>query len=123
MVEMEPRLHISHHLKKPLVPGMDSICLSYWPNGSRGNQQTTQAMAKAVGCSPQTDGKKTPLLKTTLTQLIEPLLTSVHSTGRFSVHDRRTKVKNNSVGENQTLLTVLLKYSHKMTPNDIRLHS
>lgn len=39
-------------------------------NGTHGNAQRTQAVAKAVDCYPQIDGK-IPLLKTTPTQYIE----------------------------------------------------
>lgn len=37
--------------------------LSYWPNGSHGKLQTTQAVAKAISCSSQTE-RNTLLLKT-----------------------------------------------------------
>lgn len=44
--------------------------MSFWPKRSYGSLQTTQALAKTIGCSPQTDSE-TPLLKTTSSQLIE----------------------------------------------------
>lgn len=64
--------------------------------GVHRNPQTTQAVGKTLGCSPQTDSKS-PLLKTTPTQLIEhgelglastlieslPLQDSVFGTGRL----------------------------------------
>ena len=41
------------------------------PKSPRETPQTPQAIAKAIGCSPQTDGKAL-LLKTTPVQLTEP---------------------------------------------------
>lgn len=48
---------------KPPVPGMGYIQLSFQPKGSHENSQTSQAIVKAVSCSPQTDSKGL-LLKT-----------------------------------------------------------
>lgn len=58
-----------HKMKFP-VRGVGYIQMSFWPNGSHGNLQTTQAVAKTMLYSPQTEGKCT-LMKTTPTQLIE----------------------------------------------------
>ena len=44
--------------------------LSFWLKGSYGNPQTTQAAAKTIGCSPQTDHKAS-WMKTTPIQLTE----------------------------------------------------
>lgn len=65
--------------------------------------QTTQFIAKAIGCSPQTDGrtllwKTTPAKRTehgevglVPTQSLRPLLTRVHATGKYSVCYQRSK--------------------------------
>lgn len=44
--------------------------MSCWQKASCGTPQTTQPVAKAIACSPQTAGK-TLLLETTPTQLTE----------------------------------------------------
>ena len=31
--------------------------IGFWPKGTHGNPQTTQVIAKAIGCSPQTEYK------------------------------------------------------------------
>lgn len=56
-------------MKSP-VPGMGYICLSFGPKGLHGNPQTAQAIAKAIGCFLQIDGKA-PWLKTTPTYMVE----------------------------------------------------
>ena len=45
--------------------------LSHWTKWLHVNHKITQDIAKAISCSPQTDGK-TLLLKTTLIYLIDP---------------------------------------------------
>jgi hypothetical protein len=44
--------------------------MSCWPEGSHGNLQATEAVAKTIGYPPQTDSKS-PLLKITSIQLTE----------------------------------------------------
>ena len=63
---------LTSHFLSPMkfpVPGMDYIELSCWPKGSHGNPHP-QAVAKIIGCSPQTDDKAL-LLNTTPIQLTE----------------------------------------------------
>ena len=57
MVDTTDPLDNSCHQMKLPVLGIGYIPLSCWPKGSHGNSQTTQAVAKTVSCSPQTDGK------------------------------------------------------------------
>lgn len=52
-----PQLDILHHQGKRPVPGMDYIYLSHWTKGPHGNSQTSQAVVKDTGCSPQTEDK------------------------------------------------------------------
>ena len=58
-----------HQFKIP-VPGLGFIQLSSWLRGSHGSLQTTEAIAKKIGCFSQTDIKDS-LLKMTLTELID----------------------------------------------------
>lgn len=55
-------------MKFPVGTGSHPILLL--PKESHGNPPTTQAAANIIGCSPDADSS-TPLLKKTLTQLIE----------------------------------------------------
>ena len=59
------------HLLSPNEACSSSVGLdlSYWSNGSNGKLQTTQTVAKTIGC-PQTDSKG-PLLTTPPSQLIK----------------------------------------------------
>lgn len=61
MGETIPELDTFHYLKS----SVSEIYLSCWPKGLHGNTQTSQSVAKAIGCSPNTDSK-VPLLKTYL---------------------------------------------------------
>lgn len=54
-----------HHGKHP-GPGMGCIQLNRWPKEPPGNFQTSQAITKDIGCSPQSDDK-TLLLRVTHT--------------------------------------------------------
>lgn len=73
-------------MKLSFQSGNDVHLIETLTKGVSSESQTTQAIANAIDCSPQADGKIV-LLKTTLLQLIEqgevelvpsPLLTSVH---------------------------------------------
>ena len=54
---------------KIVMPGQTFI--NHWPKWLHINHKITQDIAKAIGCSPQTDGK-TVLLKTTLIYFFDP---------------------------------------------------
>ena len=49
------QLNILCHQAKPIVPEMGCILLSHWPKNTHGKLQTTTDIAKAIGCSPQSD--------------------------------------------------------------------
>ena len=70
MNKVKPQLAISRQQMILPVLGLSFIELSSRPKRSHGNTQTTQAFAKTIGCSPQTDSKSL-LRKTTPTQLIQ----------------------------------------------------
>lgn len=57
-------------IMKLLVLGIGYISLNCWPKRSNRNSQTTHAVVRTIGCSPQTYDKA-PLLKITHTQLTE----------------------------------------------------
>lgn len=85
-------MDLCHHQMKPLVPGMGYIESSNQLNWPHGNPQTINlAIAKAIGCLPQTDSKGL-LLKTTTIPLIEQRVDAcleharVHGPGRYSSH-------------------------------------
>lgn len=69
-LEIQTHLDIACNQTKILVAGTNYIQLLCWPQGSRGNPQTTQEIATIIGCSQQIDSK-TSLLRTTSTQLLE----------------------------------------------------
>lgn len=70
MREMEFQVDISCHQMKFPILRVDYIQLNCWSKGSYRNPQTTQAIAKTVSYSPQTDSKS-QLLKGTPTQVTE----------------------------------------------------
>lgn len=57
MREMMFQLDILCHQMKPSMPGMGYILLNHWSERYHGMPQTTQAMAKAIGCTLQWDSK------------------------------------------------------------------
>lgn len=76
-------------------------------NGTHENPQTTQAIPKSIGCSPQTDSKAL-VLNTTLALIhwtqrrqagayleLLSLLTSIHGSGRYFPCYQRRKVNTN----------------------------
>lgn len=72
MWETDHQFTIICHQIKFQVPGLGYIGLNCFSKGSHGNPEKTQAVVKAVGCSPQNDSK-TFMLKATSTQLTEHL--------------------------------------------------
>lgn len=68
------RSPIYYHLSPNKIsgPGLGYIGLNCFSKGSHRNPEKTQAVVKAVGCSPQNDSK-TFMLKATSTQLTEHL--------------------------------------------------
>lgn len=67
----EHQLNIScHEMKLQLLGLVTYNWVADQRGPSQGNHQTTQAVAKTIGCSPQTDSK-TLLQKTITTQVIE----------------------------------------------------
>ena len=57
------QLEIFLHQVKPPMPGMGCIQFSHWSNGPHGKPQTSQAIAKVIGYSPQTDSEALPVAK------------------------------------------------------------
>lgn len=51
MVEVDSRLDISCSQARLPTVGQGFIQMKFWPRGSHGNPQTTQAVAKTKGCS------------------------------------------------------------------------
>jgi hypothetical protein len=70
--ETESQLAISDHQMKFPILGLDYISLSFWPKEPYSNPPPNSPghCQDSLGCSPQTDSKS-PLLKTTTTQLME----------------------------------------------------
>ena len=68
MRKIEAQSEISCHQMKLPVPGLAYIQLNCWPKTS--HPQTTESVAKTMGCSPQTNSKNL-LLQVTAVQLID----------------------------------------------------